>query len=592
MSVKTASNGHAAAEHKKRLHPVLDPALPFDTRRMLLAEMANDESPASAQMIQHLLEQATAANEESVYKEKIAEAQQLIEQLKSGALRPATFVGLLDAQFNGVPRVRLRLPSGEEVSCLVPDEKLLASLQIGDTVWLDGQMRAVLYRQDTPADAGEVVRFERAYGDWKAVVSARDHDEQVVLMSQALAEKVKAGIVKPGAKLLACTRRRIAFDSLDEESGFAHYRYLSRDPIPDVRIDRDLGDPPAYIGDVVEHVRREMQYPELGRKYGIRRSTTKLLAGVTGSGKTLSIEATIRAVMDAAAEHVGIESKDLPSRVMRLRMATVGSSWFAETERNIDRFFDEAEALSDEKFTGPDGKDYELPLILVLEEADSLGAERNGGEQVYSRVQGTLLQRLDANVRRFGDRLIIVLCTTNVPHLLDGAFLRRVGGTIEHFGRLTRKGTAAVLDKHLARLPLPGEFGEGADSRRGRVRREVLDWLFGQSGDDPPLVEVTYVGSSQPVPFYRRALLTGGLIDRAAQQAAQAGCRREAADGDDAGVTCELLIEALDRQIRSMVGQLNEHNVGNHLTLPHGARVAQVRRLDAPPLSRRDLQRN
>jgi hypothetical protein len=62
---------------------------------------------------------------------------------------------------------------------------------------------------------------------------------------------------------------------------------------------------------------------------------------------------------------------------------------------------------------------------------------------------------------------VIFLFTTNVPHVVDPAFLRRAGGTTERFGRLGRRAFLAVLHKHLSGLPFRGE--EGADEAAARA---------------------------------------------------------------------------------------------------------------------------
>ena len=71
--------------------------------------------------------------------------------------------------------------------------------------------------------------------------------------------------------------------------------------------------------------------------------------------------------------------------------------------------------------------------------------------------------------QKLGDKLVIFLFTTNVPHLVDPAFLRRAGGTTERFGRLTKKSFQSVLAKHLRGLPLAVANGDAEI-----VRREVI----------------------------------------------------------------------------------------------------------------------
>ena len=102
-----------------------------------------------------------------------------------------------------------------------------------------------------------------------------------------------------------------------------------------------------------------------------------------------------------------------------------------------------------------------LPVIVIMEELDGI-ARRRGLDQdgIYDRIQTTLLQRLDHTSNpALRDSLIVIFATTNVPHLLDPAWIRRVGGRTYTFGRLRRRAFAAVLDKQLGKRPLASENG-------------------------------------------------------------------------------------------------------------------------------------
>ena len=78
----------------------------------------------------------------------------------------------------------------------------------------------------------------------------------------------------------------------------------------------------------------------------------------------------------------------------------------------------------------------------------------------------TALDRLDANSPRLKDRLVVLLCTTNIPNMVDPAFLRRAGGTTEQFGRLTRHAFAAVLGKQLRDMPFRDDYGPQRQAER------------------------------------------------------------------------------------------------------------------------------
>lgn len=583
MSLKTSANGHT------QLLSILDKDMPDEIRRALLAELVMSDDSDHHETITKLFESARRGQIEALTDEKLKELQGMVEELKRGPLRPATFVERMDAGGDKSVRVEVRMSSGEICYPIIVDEKLTAGLLCGDGVLVDAQARVLLYRDRTRVETGEVARFERQLDRSQVLVTLRDYEPQVLHASHRLMARIVAKEVEAGRQLLICTRRQMALDALAEE-GQSYYRYQSRDPLPEIRIDQ-LGDPPAYIFDVLHHVERELKTPELGRKYHLRRAMTKMLAGVSGSGKTVSIDAAIRGIAELASSHTGVPVDQLPNRVMRLRSADVLSKFFGESDQRIARFFDEVLKMSEEKFLAPDGQEYELPVIVVIEECDSIGRERGGSnEQVNDRIQATLLERLDANSRRFGSRLIVVLATTNVPHLVDPAFLRRCGGTVETFGRLRRKSFAAVLEKHLAGKPIAAQYGADPQRRERRLLRSATDWLYDTSGHDRGQVELTYAGSAQSVVWYRREFVTAGLVDRAVQEAAAAACKAEG-QGQSEGITRELLLAALDRQIRSIVDQLSPHNVQNYLTLPDGVRVVQVRRIEQPKLSLYELER-
>ena len=54
-----------------------------------------------------------------------------------------------------------------------------------------------------------------------------------------------------------------------------------------------------------------------------------------------------------------------------------------------------------------------------------------------------LFRSLDVTCQQLKDKLVLFLFSTNVPEIVDPAFLRRPGGTTERFGRLTRRSPPA-----------------------------------------------------------------------------------------------------------------------------------------------------
>jgi len=568
-----------------------DESIPLEHRMQMAAHLCMEPSPANMEAMSRLFRLAAQQNGEAVYERKIKELSTLIEDLHNGPLRSGMFFGMLPPDADGkAPRARVVLEDGGTVYPVVPESKLARSLRRGELVLMDGQAKAILGRDPSQITLGEEARFERRLDDERVEVVVRDHEPCVFQISEALAETLAEVEISPGSKLLVDGRRRIAVDYIPPADGLSHYWYLVREPVPDVVAGRDVGCPPAYIDQLADHVRMCMQRPEIGAAYRVRVAQTKLLHGVSGSGKTLSICAFWRRMYEVMSEVTGIPVEELPPRVLRLRTSEIYSKWFGDSEKRLARFFDEVEQIADQPIVGRDGTAHRAPVLAICEEFDALARARGTGEPIGERVQATALERLDVNNPRLRDRLVIVLATTNFPGLVDTALARRVGGTTERFGQLNRRGFVAVLEKHLRGLKFRADLGDQEQAER-RVLYRVADWLFSQNGHDPGQVEITYVGSTTPDVRYRRDLMTGALVDRAVQEAAREACRHEFHGGDEPGVTAETIVESIHRQIRSTVDQLNPHNVHNYLTIPDGARVGTVRRLDQPSVLPFDLER-
>jgi hypothetical protein len=180
--------------------------------------------------------------------------------------------------------------------------------------------------------------------------------------------------------------------------------------------------------------------------------------------------------------------------------------------------------------------------------------------------------------------LVLFVGTTNVPQLMDMAFLRRIGGTIERFGLLGRHSFPMVLRKRLGDLPLASENGACREDLVRRAVYEMTTWLFRHNGEEEGQVNLFFVGSSVPEVRCRRHFLTAGLVERAVHQAADQACVDEDNDHPNPGLTVENLKIFFDEQIRAIVDTLRVENVHNYLELPEGIRVQSVQPVPQPPV--------
>jgi len=150
------------------------------------------------------------------------------------------------------------------------------------------------------------------------------------------------------------------------------------------------------LRELVAHVRhRAKVYLEWGfasqgsRGLGI----SALFAGGSGTGKTMAAE---------------VIAKELRLDLYRIDLSTVVSKYIGETEKNLRRIFDAAEAGG---------------AILLFDEADALFGKRSEVKDSHDRHANIevsyLLQRMEAYQG-------LAVLTTNLKSSLDPAFLRRL----------------------------------------------------------------------------------------------------------------------------------------------------------------------
>ncbi len=594
LKKKKAAPKKAEAKEPKSGKPskimqlLLDAETPLEMRLEILRQWLMGGEEEGIQMLQAVLNAAASAQSEDLFEAKKEELAQLMKQMMEGPLRQATFERLVQTADWGL-RAEVRLPDGQPAFTPVPDPKLADSLRCGDLVWLEAQGKALLYRQERKHDLGDEAMLERVLPGGSVEVQIGEQGKFVFRVAEDLEKQIELGEAGPGSTVIVCPRRQFAFRALPREDGFAHFRFLCREAIPDVVVERDVACPPAFIEEFTRHLRRELTDPEPGRRYKLRRSFLRLLTGVPGSGKTFSILGWWNRMYAVLSEECGVPVSELPPRVMQLRVSDVFSKWVGESDKNIARFFKEAAELAAQPVIAADGREVEAPILILVEECEAIARQR-GDDAIHDRIQSTLLQNLDPGNPLFRDRLVFVLCTTNTPQLVDSAFVRRVGGQIVPFGRLTRYGFRAVLEKQLAGRPFRPAEGSEAEARE-RALDDLTAWLFAPNSAETGVVELTYVGQTTGTAKYRRDFLTAALIDRAVNEASAEACDAEWDGIENPGLCAGALMDAIDQQVQQVSNRLTPRTCDHHLTLPDGTSVASVRRLQQPTVQPFALER-
>lgn len=210
---------------------------------------------------------------------------------------------------------------------------------------------------------------------------------------------------------------------------------------------------------------------------GVGPGVRALFTGPSGTGKTLSAR-LLAAVL----------GKDL----YRLDLAGVVNKYLGETEKNLDRVLEHAEAID---------------AVLLIDEGDALLARRTDIQSANDRYANLetnyLLQRLESFEG-------IVVITTNAEQHLDAAFERRLDVVVE-FPAPGPAERQALWQAHLPpdhRTPdaLLSEAAARCAMTGGQVRNAVLHASLLAIDDDEP------VGARQVVAAVRREYAKLGAV--------------------------------------------------------------------------------
>lgn len=181
-------------------------------------------------------------------------------------------------------------------------------------------------------------------------------------------------------------------DSLGEE-----FSSLIMEEKPNVSWNEVIG-----LDDAKRAIRESIVYPTkrsdlfpLGWPKGI------LLYGPPGCGKTLLAAA-------AAAEIDGY--------FVNVDAAAMMSKWLGEAEKNVSKLFGMANRLYESE---------NIPILLFIDEIDSLIGTRNGEVGGEIRVKNQFLTEMDGINNKSKNTKLYVIGATNKPWSLEAGFLRR-----------------------------------------------------------------------------------------------------------------------------------------------------------------------
>ena len=126
-----------------------------------------------------------------------------------------------------------------------------------------------------------------------------------------------------------------------------------------------------------------------------------LLYGPPGCGKTILAAAT---------------ASEIDGYFINVDAASMMSKWLGEAEKNVSKLFSMARSMAEKEG---------LPVILFIDEVDSLLGNRNSEVGGEIRVKNQFLTEMDGINGKGKDLKLYVIGATNKPWSLDWPFLRR-----------------------------------------------------------------------------------------------------------------------------------------------------------------------
>jgi AAA+ superfamily predicted ATPase len=228
------------------------------------------------------------------------------------------------------------------------------------------------------------------------------------------------------------------------------------------------------LQEIVDNVRlaeRVLVGWKFGEQLPYGRGVTALLHGPSGTGKTMAAL--------AVAKRLGVQ-------VLRIDLSRVVSKYIGDTEKNIDRVFEDARRSG---------------AALLIDEADALLGKRSEVKDAHDRYANIevayLLQRMEAYEG-------LAIMTTNLRQNLDASFLRRLRFIID-FPRPDLEAREEIWRRclpeksHTLDAAAFRQLARKFDLTGGHIRQITLRAAFVAAADDKPigLVHVGYAANAE-----------------------------------------------------------------------------------------------
>jgi proteasome ATPase len=291
-----------------------------------------------------------------------------------------------------------------------------------------------------------------------------------------------------------------------------HMKGIGKGTVADVVSWNDIGglaDVKALVREIIEE---PLLHRELYAQYKQKTPKGLLFYGEPGNGKTLMGKAIATSLKEVyAGEKSGFFYVKGPELLTK---------YVGQTEERIRALFGEAR-----KFF----RDYGVPAVIFLDEADALLSRRGSG--ISSDVMNTIVPQFLTEMGGIEDSSTIVILATNRADQLDAAVTRE--GRIDKrilIQAPDREGAAHILNIHLANTKHAVE--------QEKLVEEFIEKLY---RDDLYLLYKILIDGDLPKTIGLKDILSGAMLANLAQTAIQNSIRNDIKAGktEATGVTLD-----------------------------------------------------